>query len=131
MLDFWFTENHTNSYKVSWRVTKLLHSETSALQEIAVIESPDLGRALLLDNVVQTSTRFEFIYHEMIAHVPLMIHPAPKKVLIIGGGDGGVAREVIKHPTVEQIDLIEIDERVIRVCQEWMPDLSSVLSSKK
>lgn len=131
MVNTWFTEDHTDGYKTSWLVSKILHRENSPYQEIAVLESPDLGRVLLLDNVIQTTTRFEYIYHEMIAHVPLAIHPNPKKVLIIGGGDGGTAREVLKHPGVEQIDLVEIDLRVIEVCMEWLPQLSSSLSSEK
>ncbi|GAB6179546.1 polyamine aminopropyltransferase [Desulfotomaculum defluvii] len=131
MLDFWFTEHHTDSYKVSWRVEKILHTEKSSFQEIAVIESPELGRALLLDNIVQTTTKFEFIYHEMITHIPLMIHPEPKSVLIIGGGDGGTVREILKHPSVETIDLIEIDERVIEVSKRWLPEISHALGSEK
>ncbi|GAB6158491.1 polyamine aminopropyltransferase [Desulfotomaculum varum] len=131
MLDIWFTENHTEGYRVSWRIDNILHSERSRFQEIAVVESPDLGRALLLDNTVQTTTRFEFIYHEMIAHVPLMIHPRPQRVMVIGGGDGGTVREVLKHPTVETVELVEIDERVIQVSKEWLPQLSSALDSER
>ena len=131
MLDFWFTENHTDDYKVSWRLNKVLYREQTPYQEIAIVEAPELGRALLLDNVVQTTTRFEFIYHEMIAHVPLMIHPQPERVLIIGGGDGGAAREILKHPSVKSVDLVEIDQRVIEVCRQWLPEISGALSSSK
>ncbi|SHF52887.1 polyamine aminopropyltransferase [Desulforamulus putei] len=130
-MDIWFTENHTEGYKVSWRIDKILHSERSPYQEIAVVESPDLGRALLLDNTVQTTTRFEFIYHEMIAHVPLMLHPRPQRVMVIGGGDGGTVREVLKHPAVETVELVEIDERVIEVSKEWLPQISFALDSEK
>lgn len=131
VLDIWFTENHTEGYRVSWRVDKILYTEKSPFQEIAVIESPDLGRALLLNNMVQTTTRFEFIYHEMIAHVPLMMHPRPKRVMIIGGGDGGTVREVLKHPAVEAVELVEIDERVIEISKEWLPEISFALGSHK
>ncbi|MEW6697797.1 MAG: polyamine aminopropyltransferase [Bacillota bacterium] len=131
MLDLWFTEEHTDGYRVSWRVDKVLHIETSPYQEIAVIESPDLGRALLLDNMVQTCTRFDFIYHEMIAHIPLMTHPVPKRVMIIGGGDGGTVREVLKHPAVETVELVEIDQRVIEVSKTWLPEISHALTSDK
>lgn len=131
MLDSWFTEQHTDNYKVSWRVNNILHTEKSRYQEIAVIESPELGRALLLDNIVQTTTRFEFIYHEMISHIPLMIHPEPKHVMIVGGGDGGAVREILKHNSVETIDLIEIDERVIEVSKKYLPEISHGLSSEK
>ncbi|ABO51433.1 spermidine synthase [Desulforamulus reducens MI-1] len=131
MLDFWFTEHHTDNYKVSWRMDKILHFEKSPFQEIAVVESPELGRALLLDNIVQTTTKFEFIYHETIVHIPLMIHPEPKRVMVVGGGDGGAVKEILKHPSVETVDLIEIDERVIEVSKKWLPEISHALRSDK
>ena len=79
---------------------------------------------LLLDGIIQTSVRDEFIYHEMLAHVPLFVHPNPKRVLIIGGGDGGTLRETLKHPSVEEVHLVEIDERVIDASRKYLPELS-------
>lgn len=101
----------------------LVHEERSAFQHIEVYENPAFGRVLLLDGLVQTTERDEFCYHEMLVHVPLLIHPDPKRVLVIGGGDGGTLRHVLMHPGVERAVMIEIDERVTVVCRETMPSL--------
>ena len=109
------------------RITKLLHEEQSPFQHIQVAEGIQYGRMLILDGVFQTSVKDEFIYHEMIAHVPLMMHPCPERVLIIGGGDGGCAREVCRHGCVRQVDLCEIDEEVMETSETYFPALSSAL----
>ena len=83
---------------------------------------------LVLDGVFQTSIFEEYVYHEMIAHVPLYIHPNPKKVLVIGGGDGGTVREVVRHDTVEKVEMVEIDGMVVDVCKKYLPEISSALN---
>jgi spermidine synthase len=112
-------------------VTRTLHTEQSAYQQIDVLETVDYGRMLVLDGMVMCTTRDEFIYHEMMAHVPLNTHPNPKKVLVIGGGDGGTIREVVKHAKVEKAVLAEIDERVIAVSREYLPEIARGLADPR
>ncbi|KAG4080145.1 hypothetical protein HA402_008216 [Bradysia odoriphaga] len=115
----------------SLKVNKVLHEETSAFQEISILETETHGRALILDGIIQCTERDEFAYQEMISFIPLCCHPNPKKVLIIGGGDGGVAREVVKHPLVEEIHQVEIDDRVIEVAKKYLPFMACGFDSKK
>ena len=102
-----------------------LHEERSALQLIQVFEHPTFGRMLVLDGLVQTTERDEFFYHEMLVHVPLICHPEPKRVLIIGAGDGGALRRAFAHPSVEHVTMVEIDERVTAVSREFLPSVSA------
>ncbi|HVL33473.1 MAG TPA: polyamine aminopropyltransferase [Actinomycetota bacterium] len=102
----------------------LLASEKSAFQLIEVYEHPAFGRVLVLDGLVQTSERDEFPYHEMLTHVPMIAHAEPRRVLIIGGGDGGTLRHVLMHPSVERAVMVEIDQRVTELCREFMPSIS-------
>lgn len=120
----WLDARDSDTLYVRHRVVNSVHKERSKYQEIEVVDTVDFGRMLLLDGVIQTSIRDEFIYHEMLAHVPLFMHPNPKRVLVIGGGDGGTVRETLKHPTVEEVHLVEIDERVIEVSKQYLPELS-------
>lgn len=92
------------------KVNKVLHVEKSKYQDVLVFASATYGNVLVLDGVIQVTERDEFSYQEMIAHLPLASHPNPKKVLVIGGGDGGVVREVLKHESVENVVLCDIDE---------------------
>lgn len=120
-MEFWYSENHTNNVKFSIRVNKQLYSAQSEYQRIDVFDSPDFGRFLTLDGFMMLTEKDEFIYHEMITHVPMAVKPDTKKVLIIGGGDGGVTRELCKYKTIEHIDLVEIDKQVVEVCKEFIP----------
>jgi spermidine synthase len=86
---------------------------------------------LTLDGIVQTTIKDEYVYHEMITHIPLFTHPNPKKVLVVGGGDGGAVREILKHPSVEKVILCEIDEEVIKECKKFLPEISSKLDDPK
>jgi len=104
---------------------ELLHEERSAFQLIQVFEHPTFGRMLVLDGLVQTTERDEFFYHEMLVHVPLICHPEPQRVLIIGAGDGGALRRVLEHRSVEHVTMVEIDERVTAVSREWLPSISA------
>ncbi|MGE5422974.1 MAG: polyamine aminopropyltransferase, partial [Ignavibacteriales bacterium] len=123
-MENWLKEEHTEGYYVAWKVNGVLLEEKTPYQKISVVDTVDFGRALVLDGMVQTTDRDEFIYHEMIAHVPMMAHPDPHKVLVIGGGDGGVVREVLKHSTVRHIDLVEIDQRVVEVSRQYFPAIA-------
>lgn len=124
-MDIWLEENHTDGYRVHWKITETLWREKTRYQELIVVDTVDFGRALVLDGAVQTTERDEFIYHEMISHVAVNAHPDPQKVLIIGGGDGGTLREVLKYPGIKRVDLVEIDERVVEVCKQYLPAIAS------
>ena len=108
----------------SYDVSKILYESKSKFQNILVFENPFFGKILVLDDVVQITEKDEFFYHEMLAHVVMNAHPEPKNVMVIGGGDGGTVREVIKHKTVEKVYFIEIDEEVIQVSKKFFPDVA-------
>ena len=120
-MEYWFSEMHTPNVKLSIRVDKQVYSGRSEFQRIDVFDSPEFGRFLVLDGYMMLTEKDEFIYHEMITHVPLAVHPHAKDILVIGGGDGGVIRELVKYGDIEHIDLVEIDEEVTRVCREYLP----------
>ncbi|KAM5542200.1 hypothetical protein V8D89_004073 [Ganoderma adspersum] len=113
------------------KVKKVLHVERSLYQDVLVFESETYGNVLVLDGVVQCTERDEFAYQEMIAHLPLASHPCPRRVLVVGGGDGGVVREVLKHESVESVVLCDIDEAVVRVSKQYLPHMSSLLSDPR
>ncbi|RPD53872.1 saccharopine dehydrogenase [Lentinus tigrinus ALCF2SS1-7] len=131
--DGWFREISSQwpGQAMTLKVNKILHVEKSLYQDVLVFESETYGNVLVLDGVIQCTERDEFSYQEMIAHIPLASHPNPKKVLVIGGGDGGVVREVLKHDTVEEVVLCDIDEAVIRVSKQFLPHMSSLLTDKR
>ncbi|MEI7835142.1 MAG: polyamine aminopropyltransferase [Planctomycetota bacterium] len=119
----WVDENW-ESVVARYKVTKVLHESKSLFQNVRVVDTAHYGHMLVLDGMVQTTEKDEFIYHEMMAHVPLLTHPNPKRVLIIGGGDGGVLREVLRHPGVEKAVQVEIDKVVIDVSREFLPTIN-------
>ena len=108
-----------------YEVEEILYKGKSRFQEITVVSNPHYGKMLILDEVVQMTERDEFFYHEMLTHVVLHSIPNPRKVVVIGGGDGGVVREVLKHKSVEKIFFIEIDEEVINISRQFFPSVSS------
>ncbi len=120
-MEFWFSENHTPNVQISIRVDKQLYSGKSEFQRIDVFESPEFGRFLTLDGYMMLTEKDEFIYHEMITHVPMAVHPNVKKVLVIGAGDGGVVRELVRYHDIEKIDMVEIDPLVVEVCKKYLP----------
>lgn len=113
------------------KATGTVYREKTKYQDLTVIETVDAGRALVLDDCIQTSDMDEFIYHEMIAHVPLCTHPLPEKVLVVGGGDGGSIREILKHDSVKEAVLAEIDERVIEAAKKYLPNTSCRLDDPR
>ena len=121
MDDLWFSEYHTPNVRFSIKVNAQLHYEQSEYQKIAVYDSPEFGRFLTLDGVMMLTERDEFIYHEMITHVAMAVNGQIKTVLVIGAGDGGVARELTRYKGINHIDIVEIDERVVQVCKEYLP----------
>ena len=129
-MELWMTEYQTKHLGLATRIQQTLYSGKSDFQEIAVVESEHFGRMLVLDGVFQTSIADEFVYHEMIAHVPLLTHPKPRRVLVIGGGDGGTVREVVKHQSVEKVVMVEIDGMVVEVAKQYLPEIASTLIGK-
>ncbi|RKD25933.1 spermidine synthase [Ammoniphilus oxalaticus] len=127
----WLTEDEHDNLKVSYRIKEIVFKEKSSFQEVMILDSYHFGRMLALDGIVQTTAIDGHIYNEMISHVPMAVHPNPKKVLIIGGGDCGVAKEVCKYEQVEQVDMVEIDELVVKACREHLPEVSGRLSDKR
>ncbi|KAI6359059.1 putrescine aminopropyltransferase, variant 3 [Pyricularia grisea] len=113
------------------KVEKVLHHEKSKYQDVLIFQSTDYGKVLVLDNVIQCTERDEFSYQEMITHLAMNSHPNPKKVLVIGGGDGGVLREVVKHDCVEEAILCDIDEAVIRLSKEYLPNMAAGFNHPK
>lgn len=120
-MELWFSEKHTKNCKFSIKVDKQLYTTQSEFQRIDVFESKEFGRFLTLDGYMMLTEKDEFIYHEMITHVPMAVHPNVKNVLVIGAGDGGVARELTRYSTIENIDIVEIDEMVVEVCKKFLP----------
>lgn len=123
-MDLWFSEKHTENVKLSIRVDKQLYGGRSEYQRIDVFDSPEFGRMLVLDGFLMLTEKDEFIYHEMIVHTPMAVHPNVKKVLVIGAGDGGAVRELSYYPEIERVDLVEIDGEVIDVCRKYLPKTS-------
>ena len=104
-------------------VENLLFSEETPFQKVEVYETDTWGNLMTIDGMVMLSEKDEFVYHEMLAHVGMFSHPNPKRVLIVGGGDGGTAREVMRHPLVKHVDMVEIDEAVVRASKEFLPEV--------
>ena len=130
-MELWFTEKHTANVYFSIKVDRQLYSGKSEFQRIVVFESKEFGRFLTLDGYIMLTEKDEFIYHEMITHVPMCVHPSAKRVLVIGGGDGGTVRELLRYPTIEHIDLVEIDELVVEVCRKYLPQTAGGLGDER
>jgi spermidine synthase len=129
--DVWFTDKDENIALSLRHTGNLLYSADSPYQRVRVLESYAYGKALLIDNMVMATEKDEFVYHEMIAHVPTFIHGNPKRILVIGGGDGGTIRELFKHEGVEHITMVEIDEKVVEASTLHLPALSCEFNNPK
>jgi len=130
-MELWYTEKQTPNLGFSCKITRTLHTERTEYQDLAVIDTVQFGKMLVLDGMVMTTEVDEFVYHEMISHIALNTHPHPKKVLVVGGGDGGVIREVLKHQSVQEAVLAEIDDRVVKVSQEYLPGIAGALTNPR
>ncbi len=104
-MELWFTEKQTKNFGITAKINRTLHTEQTEFQKLDMVETEEFGNMLLLDGMVMTTEKDEFVYHEMVAHVPLFTHPNPENVLVVGGGDGGVIREILKHPSVKKSDV--------------------------
>ena len=130
-MELWFTERHTPSVEFSIKVERQLYSAQSEFQRIDVFYSKEFGRFLTLDGYMMLTEKDEFIYHEMITHVPMAVHPNVRDVLVIGAGDGGVVRELSQYPAIQNIDLVEIDELVVEVCRKYLPQTACRLDDPR
>lgn len=130
-MDLWIEERHQDSQANRFRVERVLFRGKSGFQTVAIVQTAAHGRLLLNDGLFMLSERDEFVYHEMIAHVPLLAHPAPRRVLVIGGGDGGTVRECLRHPLVEHVRLVEIDAMVVDACREHLPSCAGCLDDPR
>ena len=129
--EVWVEEKYKDFYAVKFKVDRTLFAGKSEFQTVDVVETRGHGKMLLNDGLIMVTERDEFIYHDMIAHVPLFTHPNPKSVLIIGGGDGGTAREVLRHKNIERVVEVEIDEMVVTACKEWIPQTACAYNDSR
>jgi len=130
-MDLWYSENHTENVKLSIRIDRQIVSEQSPFQRIDIMDSFEFGRILTLDGYLMITEKDEFIYHEMITHVPMAVNPDIKNVLVIGAGDGGTIRELTRYPAIERIDMVEIDERVVALCKQHIPQTACRLDDPR
>ena len=130
-MDLWFYEKHTKHVKFAIEIEEHLYHEVSEFQQIDIFDSFEFGRFLTLDGCMMLTEKDEFIYHEMIVHVPMCAKLDAKKVLVIGGGDGGTARELLRYKTIERIDLVEIDEKVVESCKKFIPQTAGCLDDPR
>lgn len=129
--DLWYSEYYMDDdVKLSLNIKEVLHTEQSPFQKIQIFNNETFGNFMVLDGYVQVTEKDEFVYHDMICHPAMAVNPEVKNVLIIGAGDGGTAREVSRYPHIEKIDMVEIDEAVVRICKEHLPTMSSVFDSE-
>ena len=128
----YYKEITPSGYGIAIKIKEVLFSEQSKYQKIEILDSDSkLGRILTLDDLMTATEGDEYFYHEMITHIPMMNHPCPKTVLVIGGGDGGTVREILKHKTVEKVVLCEIDDMVVEVSKKYLPTISCKLDDPK
>lgn len=130
-MDLWFSEKHTPDVKLSIRIERQLFSKQSDYQRIDVFESVEFGKILSLDGNIMLTERDEFIYNEMIVHVPMSVHPNIKKVLVIGAGDGGVVKELTRYSQIKHIDLVEMDPMVVDACRRYLPGNACQLDDER
>lgn len=127
----WYTERQTPKFGITMKINKMLHTEQTEFQFLEMAETAEFGNMLYLDGMVMTSQVDEFVYHEMVAHPALNTHPNPKHVLVVGGGDGGVIREILKHEKVEKAVLVEIDGKVIEYSKKYLPEIACGLDNPR
>lgn len=130
-MELWFTEKQTESFGITAKIRETYVNEQTPFQHLVMLDTEEFGRMLVLDGMVMTTVKDEFVYHEMVAHPALATHPNPKKVLVVGGGDGGVIREIMKHSSVEKAVLVDIDGRVIEYSKKYLPEIACELDNPR
>lgn len=130
-MELWFTEEWLPGLKISVKVKNIVYEKKTKYQKLVIFDTVEFGRMLVLDNIIQTTEKDEYIYHESLVHVPMFAHPNPEEVLVIGGGDGGGLREVLRHPMVKKATLVDIDEGVIEASNQFLPGWNSSFSDPR
>lgn len=130
-MDLWFNENHSAGVRFQIKIDRHLYSGASEFQKIDIFESSELGRILTLDGLLMLTEKDEFVYHEMMVHVPMAVNPKIKKVLVIGAGDGGTVKRLVSYPGIESITVAEIDRLVVDKCCEFFPSLTAGFDDKR
>ncbi len=130
-MELWYTEEHSPHVRFTMRVDQHLYTAQSAFQRIDIMKSNEFGNFLTLDNCIMLTEKDEFIYHDMLVHVAMATHPGIAKVLVIGGGDGGTVRELARYKTIEQIDVVEVDEVVVEACKTYFAETASSLGDPR
>ncbi len=130
-MELWYTEKQTENFGITARIKRTLHTEQTDFQKLDMIETEEFGNMLVLDGMVMTTEKDEFVYHEMVAHPALFTHPNPENVLVVGGGDGGVIREILKHDKVKKATLVEIDGKVIEYSKKYLPSIAGKLDDPR
>lgn len=130
-MPFYFIEEYQPGFGLNLQIEKILHVEQTRYQHLVVFKTLSHGVVMVLDGFIMTTERDEFYYHELLVHPPMQVADSPKRVLIIGGGDGGAAREFLRYDDIEQVDMVEIDERVVEASKKFMPGLSSSFSDPR
>ena len=130
-MELWYTDQHTKNVRFSMKVEQQIASCESEFQRIDILKTSEFGKVLVLDGELMITQKDEFIYHEMITHVPMAVHPHVRDVLVIGAGDGGTIRELCKYDTIERIDMVEIDKLVVEASIEYLPFTSCKLNDPR
>jgi spermidine synthase len=130
-MEMWLKEMQLQDVAMTYKIKETLVRKQTKFQDLAIVDSVTFGRMLILDGIIQTTINDEFVYHEMISHIPMFTHQNPVNILVVGGGDGGVIRELLKHKTVQRVVLCEIDGDVIEECRKFLPEISCGLSDPK
>lgn len=130
-MELWFTEQQDEDVRFSIKVEKSIMTKQSKFQRIDVFDSNEFGRVLVLDGCLMVTEKDEYIYHEMVTHTAMAVNPDIKKVLVIGGGDGGTVRELCGYDSIEVIDLVEIDQDVVTACREHLPFTTATLDDSR
>ncbi len=130
-MELWYTEKQTETYGITAKIKETYVNEQTDFQKLAMIETDEFGTMLVLDGMVMTTDKDEFVYHEMVAHPALNTHPNPEQVLVVGGGDGGVVREILKHEKVKRVVLVDIDGKVIEYSKKYLPNIASGLDDAR
>lgn len=130
-MELWYTEKQTPNFGITAKIRETYVNEQTPFQHLVMQETEEFGTMLVLDGMVMTTDKDEFVYHEMVAHPALFTHPNPKHVLVVGGGDGGVIREIMKHPSVEKAVLVEIDGKVIEYSKKYLPNIAGELDNPR
>jgi len=130
-MELWYTEDHSDNVRFSFKIKECLYHKQSDFQRIDIMETDAFGKVFTLDGIVMTTEKDEFIYHDMITHIPMATNPNIKRVLVIGGGDGGTVRELTRYVGIEKIDMVEIDEEVVKAAIKYLPFTSCKLDDPR